>query len=253
MNKLLDCQNVGLTLSGKEILHNIRFSLTPGARLAVVGPSGCGKSSLLHVLAGLRSPTSGRVLYNEKMITAPSRERVLIFQTYALFPWKSAGENVVFALKARGERVGLREQAQEYLNMLGLKNAYDLFPHELSGGMQQRVGIARALAAQPEILLLDEPFAALDTLTKDSVLEDVMQILEKNKKSLILVTHNIEEALYMSERVLVMAPEPGRIVQDVVVPQEKPDRWIDFKHEKSFLDLETEIYTRLQMTHGGIA
>ncbi len=253
MSKLLECHNVGLTIGNNEILRNIRFSMAKNARIAIVGPSGCGKTSLLHLLAGLRLPTLGQIIYKNQPLRKPSRERVVIFQNYALFPWKTAGENIVFALRARGERSHLREQAQEYLTLFGLQSAYSLYPYELSGGMQQRVGIARGLAAQPEILLLDEPFAALDTLTKDSVLEDVVRTMNASNSGLILVTHNIEEALFMADRVLVMASTPGRIVEDILVPHNKPERWIDFKHEKNYLELESQIYDCLQSTHGGLA
>lgn len=253
MSRLLECHNVSLTLSKNEILRDIQFTLTAGSRVAIVGPSGCGKSSLLHMLAGLRIPTAGNIIYNGETVNGPSRDRVLIFQNYALFPWKSAGENVAFALRARGEKLDLREKAQRYLELVGLGGTYDLFPRQLSGGMQQRIGIARALAAQPEVLLLDEPFAALDALTKESVLQDISHLLGTTETSVILVTHNIEEALYMADRILVFSEKPGRILQDVLVPQDKPQQWMDFKHHKNYLDLELQIYNRILSNSGDLA
>jgi len=248
MSEILRCENVSLSFGDKKVLTDIDLTLQAGERLAIVGPSGCGKSSLLSLISGLRPPSEGRILYKGQPVSGASRERVIIFQSHALFPWKTAGENVEFALKARG--VKNRDQAQSFLTMMGLESSYDLFPHELSGGMQQRVGIARALAAQPEILLLDEPFAALDAMTKESVLEDVVQLMKKQGKSLILITHSIEEALFVGDRVAVMSGAPGRILEEFAAPSTKPENLLQFKHQRDFMDLETKIYENFRQPGG---
>jgi NitT/TauT family transport system ATP-binding protein len=171
---------------------------------------------------------------------------VIIFQSHALFPWKTSGQNVEFALKARGAEGDRRILARRYLEMMGLDTSYDLYPHELSGGMQQRVGIARALAAQPELLLLDEPFAALDALTKQDVVEDVVRLMKEQGRSLILITHSIEEALFVGDRVVVMTGAPGRLVHEIRTPAEKPSNLMGFKHQADFRNLENQIYSNFQ-------
>jgi NitT/TauT family transport system ATP-binding protein len=246
MSEILRCENVGLQIAGKSILQNISFTLQAGERLAIVGPSGCGKSSLLGLISGIRAASGGQILYRGEAVSGPSRERVIIFQSHALFPWKTAGQNVEFALKARGAMGDRRIAAMEYLKMMGLEKSYDLYPHELSGGMQQRVGIARALAAQPDLLLLDEPFAALDALTKESVVEDVVELMKEQGKSLILITHSIEEALFVGDRVLVMTGAPGKIAHQIATPKQKPTNLMGFKHQADFMTLESQIYRNFQ-------
>lgn len=239
---ILDVKDVSLNYPSVQALLEVSFSLQEKERLAIVGPSGCGKSTLLSLIAGLRTPTSGQIWHRGRLVTAPSRERVVIFQNHALFPWLTAIGNVEFALRARQLKGNLRGQALSYLEMMGLARFHALYPKELSGGMQQRLGLARALAADPDILLLDEPFSSLDVLTRDRLLEDVLPSLTALGKTLILVTHNIEEALFVGDRVLCLSPQPGRIDGQLEVLGAKPKRLIEFKRQPLFQELESRLY-----------
>jgi NitT/TauT family transport system ATP-binding protein len=194
--------------------------------VTLVGTSGCGKSTLLSIVAGLQEPTAGEVLIDGVPVDAPGRDRGVVFQTYTLFPWLTARQNVEFALRgedlSRGER---RARAMEHLDLVGLERFADAHPSQLSGGMQQRVAIARALSYRPEILLMDEPFGALDALTRQLMQELLTQVWERHRLTVLFVTHDVEEAVYVSDRVLVMTNRPGRIKKEVVVDLPRPRRY----------------------------
>ncbi len=186
--------------------------MRPGEFLALVGPSGCGKSTLLDLLGGLTVPTSGRILFDGRPIEGPARDRGIVFQQYALFPWRTAAQNVEFGLdiavlKARQRR----EIARHYLDLVGLTAFADRYPHELSGGMKQRVAIARSLAYDPEVLLMDEPFAALDAQTREMLQGELLRIWRATGKTIIFITHGIDEAVVLGQRVALMTSRPGRI------------------------------------------
>lgn len=236
----LKVQNVSLSYGSLQALRNITFTVEEGERISIVGPSGCGKSTLLSLIAGLKPSTSGHIVHRGQVVEGPSRSRVVIFQNHALFPWATALANVEFALRARGFKGSLHDEAMKHLAEMGLDKFADRYPRELSGGMQQRVGLARALAADPSLLLFDEPFSSLDVLTRDRLLEDVLPALKS--KTLILVTHNIEEALFFGDRVLCLSPQPGQLVQELVIPGAKPRRLIDYKRQPDFQKLETQLY-----------
>jgi NitT/TauT family transport system ATP-binding protein len=201
-------------------LDDVSFSVKPGEFLVVVGPSGCGKSTLLDLLAGLTQPSSGRILLDGKPITGPGMDRGVVFQQYALFPWRTALENVEFGLELRKlkpkER---REQARGFLDLVGLSGFENRHPHELSGGMKQRVAIARSLAYDPDVLLMDEPFAALDQQTRETLQGEVARIWQTSKKTIIFITHGIDEAVCLGERVAVMTSRPGRIKTIIDIPE----------------------------------
>jgi NitT/TauT family transport system ATP-binding protein len=195
-----------------QALDDITLGIAPGEFLVVVGPSGCGKSTLLDLLGGLTRPTSGRILLDGAEVTGPALDRGIVYQQYALFPWRTARRNVEFGLEAkrvpRRERAGI---ARRYLDLVGLSGFEDRYPHELSGGMKQRVAIARSLAYDPDVLLMDEPFAALDAQTRESLQEELLRIWEKTGKTIVFITHGIDEAVYLGQRVAVMTSRPGRI------------------------------------------
>lgn len=205
------------------VLDNINLSINEGEFVSFLGPSGCGKSTLLNVIAGLDVPSGGIVRVGGEEVAAPGPDRVVVFQEAALFPWLNVLENVEFGLKmlkvSPKER---RERAHQYLKLVHLSRFVNSYPHELSGGMRQRVAIARALAMDPKILLMDEPFAALDEQTRKLLHEELESIWQKTGKTIIFVTHNIREAVYLSDRIVVFATRPGRIKQEFRVPYSRP-------------------------------
>jgi NitT/TauT family transport system ATP-binding protein len=204
-------------------LDGASLRLTPNEFVSLVGTSGCGKSTLLSILAGLQEPSGGDVLVDGVPVTGPGRDRGVVFQTYTLFPWLTAQENVEFAL--RGEelsRAQRRERAHEQLALVGLEDFLGAHPNELSGGMKQRVAIARALSYRPSILLMDEPFGALDALTRQLMQELLTRVWEQHRMTVLFVTHDVEEAVYVSDRVLVMTNRPGRVKHEVRVNLPRP-------------------------------
>lgn len=191
--------------------------------ITILGPSGCGKSTLLRIVAGLDRPTTGRVLLDGRAVTRPGSDRGMVFQSYTLFPWLTVAQNIAFGL--REKRMPEKEQraiVAGYIELVGLKGFENHWPKQLSGGMQQRTAIARALANDPEILLLDEPFGALDNQTRGLMQELLLGIWEREKKTVLFVTHDIEEAIFMASRVVVMSARPGRIKSDVAVELPHP-------------------------------
>ncbi|MEV6677572.1 ABC transporter ATP-binding protein [Streptomyces erythrochromogenes] len=199
-------------------LDGIDLEIRSGEFLVVVGPSGCGKSTLLDLLGGLSTPTSGRILLDGKPVTGPGLDRGIVFQQYALLPWRTALGNVEFGLEATGvPRRERRPRAQEFLDLVGLTGFEDRHPHQLSGGMRQRVAIARSLAYDPDVLLMDEPFAALDAQTRESLQDELRRIWQRTGKTVVFITHGIEEAVYLGQKVAVMTSRPGRIKEIVPV------------------------------------
>lgn len=194
--------------------HDVSFDVWPGDRFILLGPSGCGKSSLLKAAGGFLAPLSGHILLADTPVTAPGPERMMVFQEFdQLPPWKTVLENVMFPLLAsrKASRAEAKERAQHFLHKVGLEAFANAMPHTLSGGMKQRVAIARALAMKPRILLMDEPFAALDALTRRTMQEELLALWEEEHFTLLFVTHSIEEALVVGNRILVLSPHPGRV------------------------------------------
>ena len=211
--------------------------------LALLGPSGCGKSTLLRMIDGLIPCDSGKILLDGRDMTGiPGQGRGMVFQTFDLFPWRTAIENVEFGLEIKGiSKTERREIARRYINLVGLAGFEDSFPHQLSGGMQQRIGIARAFAIHPEVLLMDEPFGALDVQTRDILQDELLHIWEQEQKTVLFVTHGIEEAIYLADRIIVFSPRPARIERTIAVPFERPRRE-EMKTEPAFLELRREIW-----------
>ncbi len=201
-------------IKGYTALKNVHFSVKSGEFLSLVGPSGCGKSTLLDLLGGLTKPTSGEILIDGNPIVGPGLDRGIVFQQYALFPWKTAKGNIDFSLEAKGVPKKERtEIARHFLSLVGLSGFEDRYPHELSGGMKQRVAIARSLAYNPDVLLMDEPFAALDAQMRETLQTELLRIWEETKKTIVFITHGIDEAVYLGQRVAIMTSRPGTIKQ----------------------------------------
>lgn len=227
-------------------LDGVDLRIDAGEFVVVVGPSGCGKSTLLDLLGGLARPTGGRILLDGEPVTGPGLDRGIIFQQYALLPWRTALGNVEFGLEATG--VPRRERAaraREYLDLVGLAGFENRHPHELSGGMRQRVAIARSLAYDPDVLLMDEPFAALDAQTRESLQDELLRIWQRTGKTVVFITHGIEEAVYLGRRVAVMTSRPGRIKQVVPIDFDSRTETDDLRSSPEFARYRHEIWTLL--------
>ncbi|MFQ3455069.1 ABC transporter ATP-binding protein [Bradyrhizobium sp. UFLA01-814] len=228
-------------------LEDITFDVRTGEFLALVGPSGCGKSTLLNLLGGLATPTSGRILLDGRPIVGPGRDRGVVFQQYALFPWRTAAQNVEFGLDIAGLKPKQRgEIARHFLDLVGLSGFADRYPHELSGGMKQRVAIARSLAYDPEVLLMDEPFAALDAQTRETLQGELLRIWRATGKTIIFITHGIDEAVVLGQRVAVMTSRPGRIKQIVDTPAALRSEAEDVRSLSEFGRVRHEIWSLLR-------
>ncbi|PPD55155.1 MAG: ABC transporter ATP-binding protein [Methylotenera sp.] len=228
-------------------VDNVTLDVREGEFMVIVGPSGCGKSTLLDLLAGLTKPTSGQILLDNKPIVGPALDRGIVFQQYALFPWLTSLGNIEFGLEAKGvpakER---REIARHFLDLVGLSGFENRHPNELSGGMKQRVAIARSLAYDPDVLLMDEPFAALDAQTRESLQTELLRIWEKSKKTIIFITHGIDEAVYLGQRVAVMSSWPGRIKEIIDIPDALRSNNEDVRSSVEFGQLRHQIWSLLR-------
>ena len=199
-----------------KAVENINFNVKENEFLCIIGPSGCGKTTILNAIAGFVKPIKGYILLNGRKITEPTKEIGVVFQHNALFPWRTVKENIAIGPQINGaSKSKIRKISHYYLNLIGLKKYANYYPNELSGGMQQRVGLARALSNNPEIILMDEPFSHLDALTRKELYEQLLKILNKHEKTIIFVTHDIDEALILSDRILIMSKNPGKIRQDI--------------------------------------
>jgi len=226
-------RSVTKTFGALTALDDVSLDIADGTFLSLVGPSGSGKSTLLDLLGGLATPTSGEVLIDGEPVRGPGLDRGVVFQQYALFPWRTARANVEFGLE--GGSLGKRqraERAREYLALVGLSGFEDRYPHELSGGMKQRVAIARSLAYDPAVLLMDEPFAALDAQTREQLQDELLRIWRRTGKTIVFVTHGIDEAVYLGQRVAVLTSRPGRL--KAVVDVDLGDRTGDVRSDPAF-------------------
>lgn len=250
---LLELQNVRVTFTPAHrptvvAVEETSFSVMPNEFVSLIGPSGCGKSTLLRAAAGLEQPTSGRILVENHEVDRPGADRGMVFQTYTLFPWLSVKENIHFALKkAPISEKEKDERVKQYIRLIGLEGFEKSFPNQLSGGMRQRVAIARALVYQPKILLMDEPFGALDAQTRLLMQELLLQVWEKERSTVLFVTHDVEEAILLSDRVLVMTALPGRIKAEIKIELPRPRSVSDLEtspqfalYKKQLLDLVRE-------------
>ncbi|KAB0492648.1 ABC transporter ATP-binding protein [Pseudomonas vancouverensis] len=223
-------------------LEQVSFEVPDQQFAVLVGPSGCGKSSLLYLTAGLAEPTSGEIYVGGQQVEGPGADRGMVFQSYTLFPWLTVRQNVEFGLKRRGMPAAQRKDIVDYyVNEVGLSGFADNYAKQLSGGMMQRVAIARALANDPQILLMDEPFGALDSQTRLQMQQLLLRVWGNSKKTVLFVTHDIDEAILLGDRVYVMGARPGRIKQILDVPIERP-RSLDMVMERSFIEMKREIF-----------
>jgi NitT/TauT family transport system ATP-binding protein len=223
------------------------FTVTGGEFISIIGPSGCGKSTLLYLLAGLEDATGGGFGLDGLPVHGPGPDRGMVFQNYTLYPWLTVEQNAKFSFKlARNrvppdERAAREERVNSLLHLMGLTDFFRSYPRELSGGMKQRVAIVRALANRPKVLLMDEPFGALDAMTREEMQELLRTLYRHEHTTVLFVTHDIDEAIYLSTRVLVMSPRPGRMIRDLAVPF-GPDRPLDLKVSDKFLALKRELF-----------
>ncbi|GAA1179936.1 NitT/TauT family transport system ATP-binding protein [Kitasatospora gansuensis] len=227
-------------------LDRVDLDVAAGEFVVIVGPSGCGKSTLLDLAAGLTRPSGGRILLDGRPVTGPGLDRSVVFQQYALLPWRTAQGNVEFGLEATGvprrQRAAL---AREYLGLVGLTGFEDRHPHELSGGMKQRVAIARSLAYDPGVLLMDEPFAALDAQTRELLQDELLRIWERTGKTVVFITHGIEEAVYLGQRVAVLTSRPGRVKEVVPIDLGERTKAQDLRSAPEFARYRHEIWSLL--------
>jgi NitT/TauT family transport system ATP-binding protein len=228
-------------------LTDVSLDVHSGQFLVLVGPSGCGKSTLLDLLGGLTRPSTGEILLDGRPVTGPGLDRGVVFQQYALFPWRTALSNVEFGIEGRGvPKRERRERARHFLELVGLNGFADRYPHELSGGMKQRVAIARSLAFDPDVLLMDEPFAALDAQTRDSLQDELLRIWERTGKTIVFITHGIDEAVYLGQRVAVMTSRPGRIKEVIDIPLGSRTATEDLRSDPAFARYRHEIWSLLR-------
>ncbi|MCP9792276.1 ABC transporter ATP-binding protein [Vulcanococcus limneticus] len=235
------CKSFGYGAQRKEVLRNVSFDVNAGEFVALVGSSGSGKSTVMRLIAGLDSPSSGVVSLDGRPVTGPGSDRGMVFQKYSLYPWLTAAQNVAFGMELqRRSRQEIRERTAYFLEVVGLADAARRLPRELSGGMQQRVAIARALAAEPKLLLLDEPFGALDIQIRESMQEFLYNLWQRTGLTALLITHDLEEALLLAGQVHIMAPSPGRIVRSVAVDLDRSAMG-QLRLSRPFLDLREEL------------
>ena len=246
---MIKVENVSMVVQGIkqnsdfEILKDVSFTVLENEFICIIGPSGCGKTTLLNILGGFTKPTKGRVMIEGNLVEKPSPRYLTIFQDYKLLPWRTVKKNIELGFEASRIKLSKQEKAErvmEQIKSVGLEGFEDFYPKELSGGMKQRVAIARALALRPKILFMDEPFGALDTLTRDELRNRFRNLLKQINQTVIMVTHNLNEALFFADRIIVMRPKPGRIAQIVNV-----DLGERSKFNQDFLDLRDVVFQLL--------
>jgi NitT/TauT family transport system ATP-binding protein len=245
---LVEARGIGKVYpGGVEALQAVDLGFPKGALTTLLGPSGCGKTTLLKIIAGLLEPTVGEIRIGGRKVTGPGPERAFVFQDFALMPWANVIRNVAFGLELRGMPKEERyEIARRHIASVGLTGFEERYPHELSGGMRQRVGLARALAVDAEVLLLDEPFSAVDEQTRRMFQEDMLRLRQGEKKTFIFVTHSIEEAVYVSDRIVLLSRRPGRVSRIIEPRIDRSGSAEEIRRDKRYLDTVEEIWRGLR-------
>jgi NitT/TauT family transport system ATP-binding protein len=228
------------------VLDDFNLQIKEGEFLSIIGPSGCGKSTFLSILAGLTTKTAGDLTVDGQQVNGINKKHSVVFQGYALFPWRTVLENVETGLEIRGVRKKERmEIALEYIHLVGLQAFSNRYPHELSGGMKQRVAIARSLAYNPDVLLMDEPFGALDAQTREILQTELLKIWEASKKTIVFITHSLDEAIYLSDRVAIMTARPGKVKEIITIPLKRP-RQFEIRNSEEFVKLRYQAWELLK-------
>lgn len=237
----LEIKNIGKTFTNNgaenEVLRDISFSVEKGEFISLLGPSGCGKTTLLTIIAGFQKPDSGEILVEDRKVTKPGPDRGFVFQNYALFPWMNLKHNITFPMRQQKVPKAKREERlQELLKMSQLEGKEKLYPHQMSGGMKQRAAVVRALACHPEVLLMDEPLGAVDFQMRQILQEELESLVVKANTTSVMVTHDVDEAIYMSDRVIVMSRNKGKILADMAIDIERPrnrksEKYMEYKEE----------------------
>lgn len=258
MEPKLELQDVTVTYPGSKdrqpytAVSNINFKISPGEFICIVGPSGCGKTTVLNTIAGLVSPTDGSILIDGKVSHNPGRNRSVVFQQASLLPWRTALQNIAYGLELnKAKKEEALEKSNYLLHLVGLSKFADHYPSQLSGGMQQRVNLARALATDPDIILLDEPFGALDAQTREFMQLELLRIWQETRKTAILITHDIGEAVFLADRVIVLSAGPGQIKEIVPIEIDRP-RDLHVKHSPLFHDYERKIWEFIENEYAKI-
>jgi NitT/TauT family transport system ATP-binding protein len=244
----VEVDRISFAYGGNLVLREVSFSVPPGQFVSIIGPSGCGKSTLLLLIAGMISPGRGELRVAGKPVTGPGDERAMVFQSFALLPWKSLEDNVGLGLRYRRQdlsRAERRERVHHYIEMVGLSGYEGHYPHQLSGGMQQRVGLARAFAVEAPILLMDEPFGAVDAQTRRQLQEELTRLHEMTPKMVLFVTHSMSEAVRLGDRIVLLTPRPGQVREIVQVPLQRP-RSPDLETDPNYAELKEYLWHQLR-------
>jgi len=237
-----------------SVFDNVDLHIDDNEFVSILGPSGCGKTTLLRIVAGIEAATGGSVIVAGEETHRPRPDTTLVFQNFRLLPWRTVEDNVGYGLRLRGKsKAEARRLAGPYIEMVGLRGREQKYPYQLSGGMQQRVGLARALAIRPDTLLMDEPFGALDAQTRELMQDELLKIWSADRKTVMFVTHSIDEAIVLSDRVIVMQSNPGRIVADIRVPFERPRHSAEIRSDRRFAELRGEMWALLRNETGSPA
>jgi NitT/TauT family transport system ATP-binding protein len=246
---VIEVRGASISFAGREVLSDVSFDVAASEFLCVVGPSGCGKTTLLRLLAGLVPLSGGEIRVDGEPVRGPSRERAIVFQDYskALLPWRNVAGNVALSLEACGvPETEKSSRVDTLIAKMGLEHAARQFPSQLSGGMQQRVQIARALAQDPKVLLMDEPFGALDAITRQGLQDEVTRLAAEHRTTVVFITHDLEEAIYLGDQVIVLAANPGRIAEKIAVEIPRPRSQLETREDRRFLAYRHRLFGLLQ-------